>query len=249
LVGQLRITLPGDARDFAQLSAALDLALAPDALVFDLDGVLADVRDSQRATIIATDQSYGVTLTQEDIAAAMRAGDASNDWVLTQRLLSARGVTASLPDVTARFQAIYLGTPATPGLRERERLLCSCDLLAQLSGRLPAAIVTGRPREEARWFLDRAGIAGSFRTVVCMEDAAAKPDPAPVRLAMQRLDAQRAWMLGNTPDDVRAALGAGALPLGIVAPGDDVPATTAALLDAGAARVLRDVGELLELLP
>ncbi len=89
----------------------------------------------------------------------------------------------------------------------------------------------------------------SFKTLVCMEDAAAKPDPAPVRLAMQRLGAQRAWMLGNTPDDVRAALGAGALPLGIVAPGDDVPATTAALLDAGAARVLRDVTELLELMP
>jgi len=122
-------------------------------------------------------------------------------------------------------------------------------LLAELSARLPTAIVTGRPRDEARWFVERAAIAASFQTLVCMEDAAAKPDPAPVRLAMQRLGAQRPWMLGNTPDDVRAALGAGALPLGIVAPGDDVPATTAALLDAGAARVLRDVAELLELLP
>lgn len=249
LEGQLRITLPGDADDFAQLSAALDLALAPDALVFDLDGVLADVRDSQRAAMIETARSYGVTITQDDIAAAMRAGDASNDWILTRRLLADRGVRASLADVTARFQAIYLGTPAAPGLREREQLLCSCDLLAELSARLPTAMVTGRPGEEARWFVERAGIAGSFGTVVCMKDAAAKPDPAPVRLAMQRLGARRAWMLGNTPDDVRAALGAGALPLGIVAPGDDVPSTTTALFDAGAARVLRDVAELRELLP
>jgi len=249
LAGQLRITLPGEPRDFAQLSAALELALAPDALVFDLDGVLADVRDSQRATIIETARSYGVTVSQDDIAAAMRAGDASNDWILTGRLLADRGVRASLADVTTRFQAIYLGTPAASGLREREQLLCSCDLLAELSARLPTAIVTGRPRDEARWFVERAAIAASFQTLVCMADAAAKPDPAPVRLAMQRLGAQRAWMLGNTPDDVRAALGAGALPLGIVAPGDDVPATTAALLDAGAARVLRDVAELLELLP
>jgi HAD superfamily hydrolase (TIGR01548 family) len=204
LLGQLRITLPGDARDFAQLSAALDLALAPDALVFDLDGVLADVRDSQRATIIETARSYGVTVTQDDIAAAMRAGDASNDWILTPSA-AARDVHASLADVTTRFQAIYLGTPATPGLRERERMLCSCDLVAELSARLPAAIVTGRPRDEARWFVESAGIAGSFRTLVCMEDAAAKPDPAPVRLATQRLGGQRAWMLGNTPDDMRAA--------------------------------------------
>ena len=249
LEGQLRITLPGDSRDFSQLSEALDLALAPDALVFDLDGVLADVRDSQRATIIETARSYGVTITQDDIAAAMRAGDASNDWILTRRLLADHGVRASLADVTARFQTTYLGTPAAAGLREREQLLCSCDLLAELSARLPTAIVTGRPGDEARWFIERAGITGSFRTLVCMEDAAAKPDPAPVRLATQRLGAQRAWMLGNTPDDVRAALGAGALPLGIVAPGDDVPSTTAALVDAGAARVLRDVAELRELLP
>jgi histidinol-phosphate aminotransferase len=249
LEGQLRITLPGDSRDFAQLSAALELALAPDALVFDLDGVLADVRDSQRATIIETARSYGVTITQDDIAAAMRAGDASNDWILTRRLLADRGVRAGLADVTTRFQAIYLGTPAASGLREREQLLCSCDLLAELSARLPTAIVTGRPRDEARWFVERAEITASFKTLVCMEDAEAKPDPAPVRLATQRLGAQRAWMLGNTPDDVRAALGAGALPLGIVAPGDDVPSTTAALVDAGAARVLRDVAELLELLP
>lgn len=249
LVGQLRITLPGDSRDFAQLSAALDITLAPEALIFDLDGVLADVRDSQRATIIETARSYGVTVTHDDIAAAMRAGDASNDWILTRRLLAARDVCASLAEVTARFQAIYLGTPAGPGLRECERLLCSRDLLAGLGTRLPTAIVTGRPRDEARWFVERAAIAGSFEALVCMEDAPAKPDPAPVRLAMQRLGAQHAWMLGNTPDDVRAALSAGALPLGIVAPGDDLATTTAALLDAGAARVLRDVAELLELLP
>ena len=243
LVGQLRITLPGDARDFAQLSAALDLVLAPGALIFDLDGVLADVRDSQRATIIETARSYGITITQDEIAAAMRAGDASNDWTLTRRLLADRGVRAGLDDITARFQGTYLG------LREREQLLCSRDLLAELSARLPTAIVTGRPRDEAHWFVERTEIAAAFKTLVCMEDAAAKPDPAPVRLAMQRLGAQRAWMLGNTPDDIRAALGAGALPLGIVAPGDDVPSTTAALFDAGAARVLRDVAELLELLP
>jgi histidinol-phosphate aminotransferase len=249
LAGNLRITLPGDARDFARLTAALDTALAPQALIFDLDGVLADVRDSQRATIIATAQSYGVAVTQEDIAAAMRAGDASNDWMLTQRLLAARGMQADLADVTTRYQAVYIGTPAAPGLRERERLIGPRAVLERISARLPTAIVTGRPRDEACWFLQRAGIARCFVTLVCMEDAPAKPDPAPVRLAMERLGVQRAWMVGNTPDDVRAAAGAGALPLAVVAPGDDVPVTTAVLLDAGAARVLRDVAELLELLP
>jgi len=172
--------------------------------VFDLDGVLADVRESQRAAMIATAAAYGVTVTMQDIEDALRAGDAANDWVVTQRLIAAR---ASRP-ISKRhrlFQALYLGTPGTPGLRERERLIVPRALLARLAQRLPLAVVTGRPREEARWFLEREGIADLFQAVVCMEDAARKPDPAPVRLALARLGVRRAWMIGNTPDDVRAA--------------------------------------------
>jgi phosphoglycolate phosphatase-like HAD superfamily hydrolase len=113
---------------------------------------------------------------------------------------------------------------------------------------LPLAVVTGRPREEARWFLDREGLTPLFRAVVCMEDAPRKPDPAPIRLALSRLGVTRAWMVGNTPDDVRAAAGALVVPLGVVAPGDDIAPTAAALTDAGAARVLDQIADLEELL-
>jgi len=246
---RLRITLPGDPADFERLTTALDTVLAPQALVFDLDGVLADVRESQRAAMIATAAAYRVTVTMEDVEAALRAGDAANDWIVTQRLIRTGGVQADLESVTARFQALYLGTVDSPGLRERERLIAPRALLERLAQRLPLAVVTGRPREEARWFLEREGVANLFRTVVCMEDAARKPDPAPVRLALARLGVRRAWMVGNTPDDVRAAAGAGVVPLGVVAPGDDLSATTSALADAGAARVLDQVADLEELLP
>lgn len=239
----LRITLPGDSADFERLTCALDLVLAPEALIFDLDGVLADVRDSQRAAIIATALGFGVAITQDDVEAAMRAGDAANDWVVTERLIAARGVKTELAAVTARYQSLYLG-----GLRDRERLIVSRAVLERLADRAPLAVVTGRPRDEAKWFLSRADIVDLFDAVVCMEDAARKPDPAPVRLALSRLGVERAWMVGNTPDDVRAAAGAGVLPFGIVAPGDDVPATTAALVAGGAVRVLADVNDLQELL-
>ena len=245
----LRITLPGDPGDFERLTSALDTVLAPQAIVFDLDGVLADVRESQRTAMIATASAYGVSVTMQDIETALRSGDAANDWIVTQRLIGAAGGQADLETVTARFQALYLGTNGSPGLRERERLIVPRALLAGLAKRLPLAVVTGRPRDEARWFLERAEIADLFGAVVCMEDAACKPDPAPVRLALTRLGVRRAWMVGNTPDDVRAAAGAGVVPLGVVAPGDDVAATNAALIDAGAARVLDQLADLEELLP
>jgi HAD superfamily hydrolase (TIGR01548 family) len=245
----LRITLPGDPADFERLTTTLDTVLAPQAMVFDLDGVLADVHASQRAAMIETAATYGVTVTMSDIEAALRGGDAANDWIVTQRLIAARDVQADLESVTACYQALYLGTGDSTGLREHERLIAPRALLERLARQLPLAVVTGRPREEARWFLERAGIADLFAAVVCMEDAARKPDPAPVRLALTRLGVRRAWMVGNTPDDVRAAAGAGVVPLGIVAPGDDLLATGAALADAGAARVLDQLADLEELLP
>ena len=247
----LRITVPGDPTAFERLTTAVETVLAPQAIVFDMDGVLADVRESQRAAMIATAASYGVTVTMDDIELALRSGDAANDWIVTQRLITARGVQVDLADVTDRYQALYLGTSGSPGggLRVRERVIVPRSVLERLAERLSLAVVTGRPRAEARWFLDRAGLTRLFRAVVCMEDAPRKPDPAPVRLALARLGVQRAWMVGNTPDDIRAAAGASVVPLGIVAPGDALEATSAALNDAGAACVLDDLTDLEELLP
>ena len=179
----------------------------------------------------------------------MLGGDANNDWVLTQRILAAHGIDVALVDVTDRFQEICLGTPEEPGLRESEQLLVDRNLLERLTDRLPLGIVTGRPRQEAEWFLERTGISDLFGTVVCMEDGPLKPDPAPIRCALSRLDVRRAWMVGDTPDDLRAAKAAGVLALGIVAPGDDPTATGPALRTAGAAVVLDELKTLEELLP
>jgi histidinol-phosphate aminotransferase len=245
----LRITCPIDEAACARLLRALAAALAPQALLLDLDGVVADVSRSYRAAIAATTRSFGVELETGAIAGAKAAGDANDDWELTRRLLAQRGVVVPLAEVTARFEALYQGSVASPGLRTRERLLVSRDLLEQLARRIPLAIVTGRPRRDAERFLEEQAIAPLFRTLVAREDAPLKPDPAPVALALERLGVARAWMAGDTPDDVRAARAAGVVPLGVVAPGDDAAATGDALLAAGAGRVLADLGELLEQLP
>ena len=243
LTEAIRITLPGNAGAFERLVEAFETVLAPEALCFDLDGVLADVQHSQRAAIAATASSFGVPVTPAQVATAIQSGDAANDWLVTRRLIEATGCDASLDDVTARYQSLYLD------LREREQLIPSSSLLERLAARLPLALVTGRPRAEAEWFLDRAGIASFFKAVVTMEDARAKPDPAPVRLALERLGVRRAWLIGDTPDDVRCAQQAGVLALGVVAPGDDPSLAGAALRDAGAARVCDRLSDLLELLP
>ena len=245
----LRITVPDQAEDLNKLLEALKTCLAPQALLFDLDGVIADVETSYRRCIVETAGGFGVEVTREEVATEVLAGDANNDWVLTQRIMAGRGVEVSLDDVTKAFQEAYLGTSTSPGLRESERMLVAVDVLSRLAERLPLAIVTGRPREEAEWFLDKEELTELFAIVVCMEDSPLKPDPAPVQLARSRLGVERAWMVGDTPDDIRAATAAGVLPIGVVAPGPDPTATTAALRESGAATVLGTINDLLELLP
>ena len=98
-------------------------------------------------------------------------------------------------------------------------------------------------------FLNRFELADLFIAVITMEDARLKPDPEPVELALSKLGVERAWMIGDTVDDVRAARDAGVVPLGVLAPAEPAPETARAqLLSSGAARVLTRLEDLSELL-
>jgi len=245
----LRITIPDNQADSDRLIAALELCLSPEALLLDMDGVLADVEQSYRMCTLETARAFGAAIDHAQLEDAVLAGDANNDWVLTRRLLAAQGIDVSLAEVTDKYQELYHGTPDVRGLKENERLIPPPALLRDLATCLPLGIVTGRPREEAEWFLSREGVADLFDTVVCLEDGPVKPNPAPVRAALHRLGVSRAWMVGDTPDDMRAAVSAGTLPIGVVAPGQDVNRSGTALRHSGAAAVLTDLAALEELLP
>jgi HAD superfamily hydrolase (TIGR01548 family) len=221
----------------------------PEAILFDLDGVLADVSRSYRQCVIATAASYDLAISTDDVARVKAAGNANNDWEVTWRMLTERGVETTIEEVTTRFEEIYQGNGVRRGLRHTETLLCEIEWLARLRERLPLGIVTGRPRRDAERFLDEHGIAASFQAVVCMEDGPIKPDPAPVRIAMEILNVENVWFVGDTPDDMQAARRAGQQPLGIVAPGDRDQTVIPSLLEAGAAHVLRRVEEIEQLLP
>lgn len=246
--GWLRMTLPGDEENFERLRQGLRTACEPEALLFDMDGVLADVSKSYRRAIIETAAIWDVELTPEDVARAKAGGGATNDWELTRKLLLEREVEVDLEEVTDRFEALYQGTDETPGLRRCESLRFDRETLERLSTKYLLAVVTGRPRSDARRFLEEQDIANLISTTVCMEDGPSKPDPAPVRLALEQLGAKTAWMIGDTPDDMRAARGASVLPIGLVAVGDDQLLMQSVLEAAGAARVIEEPNDLERLL-
>jgi len=243
----VRITAPGDDSDFDRLVATLHAALAPQALVFDLDGVLADVSRSQTIAITETAKRFGVETTPADIELAKARGNASDDWALTRELCARRGVEVSLEEVTERYESLYQGDGGTPGLKELERPLVDVGTWRRWAEERPLAVVTGRPRSDAEEFLDRFDLMEGISALITRNEAPLKPDPAPVRLALEALAVKRAWMLGDTPDDIIAARRAGVVPIGVVAPGNDPTRVRKTLRNA--ARVLDKITDIEEMLP
>lgn len=76
-----------------------------------------------------------------------------------------------------------------------------------------------------------------------------KPSAQPVEAALKQLGVKRAWMIGDTPDDIIAATGACVVGIGaLYSPGANDPVTVRALQAVGALRVTENATELLPLL-
>ena len=229
LDGFVRITVPGRRDLFERLIRTLSAVLAPEALIFDIDGVLADVSNSQTTAIVETAASYGVSVDRADIEAAKAEGNASDDWEITASLCARAGVKAPIAQVTERFETLYQGREGEPGLKADETALVDPIIWERWAARLPIGVVTGRPRSDAEEFLERFDLIERVSALITRDEAPLKPDPASVRLALETLGVTRAWMLGDTPDDLVAARAAGVVPIGVLAPGDDPDRTRRSL--------------------
>jgi imidazoleglycerol-phosphate dehydratase len=232
------------AKSFGNVTSLLLEGAKVSAILFDMDGVLADVSKSYRQAIIQSAAHYGFKITNEDIDVEKNRGNANNDWILTQRLLQRAGVAVSLDEVTRVFQSLYEG-----GLRDTESLMCTVPFLEALSKQFKLAVVTGRPRKEANYFLNLHKIAHFFPVVVCMEDGPAKPDPFPVLRALELLGIEAksdevSVFIGDTVDDIVAGLRASPslIPLGLGRKHEG------ALFKAGAPRVMGHLHELNDIL-
>ena len=81
--------------------------------------------------------------------------------------------------------------------------------------------MTGRPRRDCLKFLQEHGLQDLVDAVYCMEDGPSKPDPFPVLRVCELLGvppSRSVVLVGDTPDDVRAAIAAGCSAVGVVTP-------------------------------
>jgi HAD superfamily hydrolase (TIGR01509 family) len=180
------------------------LAGLPDAVIFDMDGLLLE---SERA-IVETQRQAAAAL-QVAIEPAWWLGMVGyTDAMCRERLVALVGkVTADA--LLARSQAAYLAM-AEAGLPHRPGVVALLDWLRAAQVPCAVATSTGHPLAERK--LAAAGLLDYFDTV-CTSSDVAQPKPAPdiYRLAARRLGVPpaRCLALEDSPTGVRAALAAG----------------------------------------
>ncbi len=179
------------------------------AILFDWDGTLAD----SLATFFQANRRllavYGRPFDAERYRRAY-----SPDW---RRLYRRLGIPPHrLAEANAVWQRHFdpAGARLFPGVR------AALEALDAAGARLGVVTATRRAVVEPQ--LERFGLLGLLDVLVTVDDTpATKPDPAPLRLAIERLGLSEAgadgsiWYVGDAPDDMRMARRLGIPAIGI----------------------------------
>ena len=216
-------------------------------IVFDMDGVLVDVTESYRETIVQTVQFFsGKNIERAAIQDYKNQGGWNNDWALSQKILADFGMTVPYETVVEEFQKIFFGPNGNDGLMQREVWIDTTGTLRRLNRKFEFSVFTGRLRAEAQMTLDRFAAGLQFKPVVGDDDVdKSKPDPE----GLLQIGNAR-YYIGDTVYDARASLRAGVPFIGVGHRRDDGHAQTVALMEAeGAIAIIESINELERVLP
>jgi phosphoglycolate phosphatase len=188
---------------------------APRAVLFDWDNTLID-------NWLCIQSGYNAAL-----ADAGRA-PFDLDQVKFQARHSSRDVFPRLfGENFARARDIFYATVARDhlsGLRVMPGAEALMDVLSRAG--VPLAVISNKKGDFLRREVAHLGWDARFRTLVGAQDARAdKPDPAPIRLALDRLGISAGadvWMVGDTDIDMRAGAAAGCAGV-LIGPGPGDP--------------------------
>jgi HAD superfamily hydrolase (TIGR01549 family) len=122
------------------------------------------------------------------------------------------------------------------------------EMLKQLHGRYPMAVVSTRDEKGTMAFLEQFGLVKYFDAIVTGLSAKhTKPYPDPVLLAARKMNVspENCLMIGDTTVDIRAGKSAGAQTVGVLCGFGEEPE----LKKMGADLILQDTTKLLNVLP
>jgi HAD superfamily hydrolase (TIGR01548 family) len=211
-------------------------------LVFDMDGVLVDVTESYRETIVKTVEHFtGKTISRDSIQDYKNQGGWNNDWMLSQKICRDLGVEMPYTTIIEYFNYLFLDQ----GMIHRERWLPRDGLLDRLGERFEFAIFTGRTTEEAEITLRREGVRERFLLVSANDVESEKPAPDGLLKIAAMHPGKKLLYIGDTVDDARCAKAAYVPFIGIAARHSPRREELVDLLRLeGAIQVIEDINEI-----
>ncbi len=188
-----------------------------DLIIFDVDGVLVDVRGSfYRSTIQTVHYFTGKRASIAGIQKWKSKGGYNDDWKLTTAWIRELGVRVTYGSVKKQFMRFYWGD-GRPGNVTRELWLVPQATLRRWAERYELSLFTGRTRQELSHSLARLQAKNLFRHIVTMDDVdRLKPYPDGLLRILNGRDPSLAVYLGDNVDDAIAARRAGVNFLGVL---------------------------------
>jgi HAD superfamily phosphatase len=187
-------------------------------IVFDMDGVLAEVTGSYREAIVQTVEHFtGQRISRDLVQQYKNAGGWNNDWALSQKIAADLGVRLPYDTVVDYFNSIFIGNNGD-GLIHREGWFPQPGLLQRLSRHYELAVFTGRLQYEAEITLKRFAPGFRFDPLLCADHVEnSKPAPDGLLLIQRMKPGRKLIYVGDTVDDARCARSAGVPFIGIAA--------------------------------
>ena len=215
--------------------------LKKEALLFDMDGALVDVSESYRTAIQKTVEFFtNQEITPNTVQEFKKKGGYNNDWDLTEAIIINKGRNIEKQSIINKFQEIYLK------VRDNEKWTLNKKILQKLKQKYKLGIITGRPKEEALYTLNKNQTKQFFEVIITMEDMKTKqkPDPFGIQLAIEQLNTKKATYIGDAIDDIMAANNADIDSIGVLPPGYNDTRLASLMKENGAKFILKDINEI-----
>ncbi len=197
------------------------LRTPPQILIFDVDGVLVDVRGTYwRSALETVRYLTGKRVTYAELHKWKSKPGYNDDWSMVSAWVTALGKTISYDEARLAFERFYWGTDGKPGNVRNEKILVRPRQIEKWARRFELNLFTGRTRREFSFTFEGWPATKYFQTIITMDDAKKKPHPEGLRKILSGRDAATALYLGDNIDDALSARDAGMPFMAIIAPGE-----------------------------
>lgn len=222
-------------------------------LIFDMDGVLVDTRNSYCKLLIDCYKHFsGDEISYEkDVIPIKQSGGYNNDWDILELLFKKSECTVEYKAIQNFYFERYCNENFEGYINIEEPILDK-EYVEDLAKSYNLTVFTGRYEHEAKHTLKRFGIIDYFTQIIGFDSVGEgfqKPNPKGANIIKSNVTSERIYYMGDTVDDIHAANAAGVIGIGCLPPQDKSQTLINRLKEEGAYAVLnstRDLKEFLE---